>query len=80
MESRIELAFVWIYRLFRACEVQTLTYGAAGCYAMPTPEACAHTARARADFLTAYGTSPPGELEFNAFDRLMDRRDPSFRS
>ena len=32
-------AFVWMYRLNRACEVQALTYGAAGPYVMPTPEA-----------------------------------------
>jgi ribulose-5-phosphate 4-epimerase/fuculose-1-phosphate aldolase len=73
-------AFVWMFRLNRACEVQTLTYGAQGNYALPTSEACRHTATATQDFLTAYGSGTPGEVEFNAFLRVVDRTDPSFRN
>ena len=72
-------AFVWMFRLNRACEVQVLTHGAGGDYVMPSAEAAANTATATRDFVCAYGSGEPGEAEFNAFLRVLERHDESFR-
>ena len=73
-------AFVWMYRLNRACEVQVLTHGAPGACRVPSREAAENTATGTRDFLTGYGTTGPGEIEFAAFMRAMHRADPSFRN
>lgn len=72
-------AFMWMYRLNRACEVQVLTHGAGGGYVRPSKEAAEYTVKGTQDYMTAYGTRGPGEEEFAAFARLMERKDPSFR-
>ncbi len=72
-------AFVWMYRLNKACEVQVLTHGGGGGYVRPSKEASQSTVKGTLDYLTAYGTKGPGEEEFSAFMRLMDQKDPSFR-
>ena len=73
-------AFVWMFRLNRACEVQVLTHGAGGEYVVPSAVAAANTATATRDFVSAYGSGEPGEAEFNAFLRAVERQDGSFRS
>ena len=73
-------AFVWMFRLNRACEVQVMTHGAGGAYAIPSAEAASNTATATRDFVSAYGSGTPGEPEFNAFLRVIDRQDTSYRS
>ena len=78
--STVAEAFVWMFRLNRACEVQAMTYGAQGPYATPTESAAEHTATATRDFLSAYGTGGPGDLEFRAFLRAVERQDGTFRN
>lgn len=72
-------AFVWMYRLNKACDVQVLAHGGGGGYVTPSKEACEYTVKGTHDYITAYGTQAPGEAEFAAFMRLMDQQDPSFR-
>jgi ribulose-5-phosphate 4-epimerase/fuculose-1-phosphate aldolase len=71
-------AFVWMYRLDRACQVQVMANGAGG-FARPSQQAAKFSAKGAEDFATGFGACAPGELEFEAFKRLMDQVDPSFR-
>ena len=73
-------AFVWMYRLSKACEVQVLAQGGMGGYVNPSKEAADYTVRGTLDYVTAYGTKGAGDEEFAAFMRLMDKKDPSFRN
>ncbi|MEM7406273.1 MAG: class II aldolase/adducin family protein [Pseudomonadota bacterium] len=72
-------AFIWMFRLNRACEVQVLTHGAGSGYVMPSEQAAHNTAIATRDFVSAYGSGSPGEIEFQAFLRRVERDDASFR-
>ena len=72
-------AFVWMYRLNKACEVQVMTHGAGGDYVQPSKAAATGTAKGTLDYITTYGTKGPGDEDFAAFMRLMDQLDPSFR-
>jgi ribulose-5-phosphate 4-epimerase/fuculose-1-phosphate aldolase len=72
-------AFVWMYRLNKACEVQVLTHGAGSGYVQPSKQAAEYTAQGTHDYVTTYGTKGPGGEDFAAFMRLMDDKDPSFR-
>ena len=72
-------AFVWMYRLNKACEVQVMTHGAGGGYVKPSQQAAENTAKGTLDYITTYGTKGPGGEDFSAFMRLMDQTDPSFR-
>ncbi|MFP6748608.1 MAG: class II aldolase/adducin family protein [Alphaproteobacteria bacterium] len=72
-------AFVWMYRLNKACEVQVMTHGAGGGYVKPSKQASESTAKGTLDYITTYGTKGPGGEDFAAFMRLMDQRDSSFR-
>ena len=76
--STVAEAFVWMFRLNRACEVQAASYGAAGPYATPTASAAENTAIATRDFLNAYGTGGPGDLEFKGFLRAVERGNPGY--
>jgi len=71
-------AFVWMYRLDRACQVQVMANGAAG-FAKPSRQAALFSAKGAKDFASGYGACDPGALEFAAFKRLMDQMDSSFR-
>ncbi len=71
-------AFVWMYRLDRACQVQVLAQGAAGQFVSPSPQAADFTVKGTQDFIDGFGAGGPGELEFSAFMRLMNELDPSF--
>ena len=75
----VEEAFVWMYRLNKACEVQMMTNGARGAFAAPSQEARTNTVIGTDAFVGGFGTGGPGELEFAAFERLMARQDASFR-
>ena len=69
-------AFIWLYRLERACQVQ-LDAMAAGRVRVIDPRVVAHSARETARFLEAEAAA--GELEFQALMRKLDRIDPSYR-
>ncbi len=70
-------AFVWMYRLNKACEIQVAAGD--GPLVETSAEAAEYTVKGTDDYVTAYGTKGAGEEEFAAFTRLMDRKDPSYR-
>lgn len=72
-------AFVWMYRLTKACEVQALAQAGRGEFVVPSEGAAESTVKGVEGYLTGYGTGGRGEVEFQAFMRLMDELDPSFR-
>ena len=69
-------AFIWLYRLERACQVQ-LDAMAAGRLHLIDPEVVAHSNRETDRFLES--EAGVGELEFQALMRRLDRIDPSYR-
>jgi len=72
-------AFVWMYRLDKACQVQVATYGQPGAYLHPSEAARQATVKGTEDFVRGYGNGGPGEAEFAAWRRRLDRIDPSWR-
>lgn len=75
-------AFVRLFRLERACQVQVAAQGTGAQLAIPSPEVCKLSAQRSDDFLVAEGDtgySKKPNPEFAAMVRLMDRKDPSYR-
>lgn len=76
-------AFVRMYRLERACQVQLAAQAAGSKLIVPPVEVCELSARLSDDFLVAEGDkgySRNPNPEFTALMRLMDRKDPSYRT
>ncbi len=75
-------AFVRMFRLERACQVQ-LSAQATGCeLVVPPREVCEISAERSDDFLATEGGkgySRVANPEFDALMRLMDKKDPSYR-
>jgi hypothetical protein len=71
-------AFVWMYRLDRACQTQVMANGGRG-FTRPSEQAAAYSVKGAEDFATGFGACAPGELEFASFKRLMDEIDPGYR-
>ena len=69
-------AFIWLYRLERACQVQ-LDAMAAGRLHIIDPKVVEHSAKETTRFLES--EAAVGELEFQALMRKLDRIDPSYR-
>src|SRR4051794_16133954 len=75
-------AFVRMYRLQRACEVQLAAQSSGSKLIIPPEEICRLSAERSDDFLATepgkgYSRSP--NPEYAALMRLLDRRDPSYR-
>lgn len=70
-------AFLYLYRLESACRVQVDAM-ACGSLQNPPSEAVERSARQMQEF--ARCAADTGQLEFAALVRLMDTKDPSFRS
>lgn len=81
--ASIGQAFNNIYRLERACQTQILALGCNSEIAMPAPEVIA---RSNQQLMTspspdARGKNRPhGSIEWPALKRMLDRRDPSYKS
>ncbi len=71
-------AFILMWRLERACQVQ-LAAQAGGALHLPPPEVCEQSAKLGDEFLTGRGAVGLGELEFAALERIVERRDPGYR-
>jgi ribulose-5-phosphate 4-epimerase/fuculose-1-phosphate aldolase len=71
-------AFLLMWRLERACQIQ-LAAQAGGALHLPPEEVCAQSARMGDEFLTDRGAVALGELEFAALERIIERKDPSYR-
>lgn len=76
-------AFVRMYRLQRACEIQLAAQATGSKLIVPPVEVCELSAKLSDDFLVAEGGkgySRNPNPEFTAMMRLMDRKDPSYRT
>jgi ribulose-5-phosphate 4-epimerase/fuculose-1-phosphate aldolase len=73
-------AFLFMYRLQRSCEIQLLAQGGGGPLVVPSDKVRRDSVEKSYDFYRTGGVATFGELEFNALVRLMDQKDPSFRT
>lgn len=76
-------AFVRMYRLERACQVQIAAQSTGSPLIIPPREVCEISAERSDDFLVAEGDKGYSRMpnpEFAALMRLMDRKDPSYRT
>ncbi len=73
-------AFLFMYRLQRSCEIQLMAQGGGGRLVVPSEAVRRDSVEKSYDFFRTGGFATYGELEFDALVRLMDRKDPSFRS
>jgi ribulose-5-phosphate 4-epimerase/fuculose-1-phosphate aldolase len=71
-------AFVTMFRLQRACEVQIAAQSGAARLEIPSQKVCADSAKLTDDFLI-HGGAELGKKEFEAMVRLIDRIDTSYR-
>ena len=81
--ATIAQAFVRMYRLERACHVQLAAQSTGAALVIPPPEICRKSAELSDDFLATTGGKGYSRVpnpEFDALLRLMDKRDPSYRS
>jgi ribulose-5-phosphate 4-epimerase/fuculose-1-phosphate aldolase len=76
-------AFVRMYRLERACQVQLAAQSTGSKLALPPRQICELSAERSDDFLVAEGDkgySRNPNPEFAALVRLLDQKDPSYRT
>lgn len=75
-------AFVRMYRLERACQVQLAAQGTGAKLVIPPRHVCEKSAQLNDDFMAAEGGkgfSRNPNPEFDALLRLLDKKDPSYR-
>ncbi len=72
-------AFLRMWRLERACQVQLAAQAGGGLH-LPSAEVCEQSARLGDEFLTDRGDVGLGELEFEALVRVIDAKDPGYKS
>jgi len=73
-------AFVRMYRLERACQVQLAAQATGGDLVVPPRAVCELSRERSDDFLGDKGYSRERNPEFAAMLRLLDRKDPSYKS
>ena len=73
----IPTAFLYLYRLERACQVQLDAMACGQPLVIPATEAVERSTTQMQEF--AEHAADLGKLEFDALVRLMDQKDPSFR-
>ena len=76
-------AFVRMFRLERACQVQLAAQATGAKLVIPPEDVCEHSAQLSDDFLVAEGGngySRNPNPEFTALVRMLDEKDPSFRT
>jgi ribulose-5-phosphate 4-epimerase/fuculose-1-phosphate aldolase len=69
-------AFVRMWRLERSCQIQLAAQGAR--LRLPSSEVCRQSQALGDEFLT--DSAPLGELEFAALERVVERKDPSYKN
>ena len=80
--ATVAQAFVRMYRLERACQVQLAAQATGETLIVPSRDVCERSAELSDDFLSTTGGdgySRNPNPEFDALMRLMDRKDPSYR-
>jgi ribulose-5-phosphate 4-epimerase/fuculose-1-phosphate aldolase len=70
-------AFIFLYRLERACQVQLDAMSCGQPLVVPPEPVIERSAEQMKEF--AEHVAETGKLEFDALLRLMDEKDPSFR-
>ena len=76
----VEEAFVLMFRLQRACEIQIAAQAGGDALTIPSQEVCEESARLTDEFLEGNDGAPAGYLEFESYVRLMDKLDPSYKN
>jgi ribulose-5-phosphate 4-epimerase/fuculose-1-phosphate aldolase len=77
--ASLEEAFILMFRLQRACEVQVAAQAGGAPLVEPPEAVCEESARLTDRFLSG-NDAPVGKLEFDSYVRLVDTRDSSWRS
>lgn len=75
----VEEAFILMFRLQRACEIQIAAQAGGGALTIPSQDVCELSARLTDEFLEGNDGSPAGYLEFESYVRLIDKLDPSYK-
>jgi ribulose-5-phosphate 4-epimerase/fuculose-1-phosphate aldolase len=75
----VEEAFILMFRLQRACEVQIAAQSGGTELVTPSDKVLTESVRLTKEFLENNDGLPTGKLEFDSYVRLMDKCDPSFR-
>ncbi len=75
----VEEAFILMFRLQRACEIQVAAQAGGGALTLPSTEVCEASARLTDEFLEGNDGAPAGQLEFGSYVRLIDKLDSSYR-
>ncbi len=81
--ATVAQAFVRMYRLERACQVQLAAQATGSALVVPPREVCVKSGELSDDFLSTQGGvgySRVANPEFDAMMRLMDKKDPSYRT
>lgn len=74
----LEEAFIHMYRLNKACEIQIAAQAGGTLLVIPSKNVC-EAAVGMSDEFLEYDGQAFGRLEFDAYLRLMDKLDPSYR-
>ena len=77
--ASLEEAFILMYRLERACQVQIAAQAGGGPLTVPPRDVCEASAALTDEFLSGNDGLAVGQLEFDSFVRLIDREDPSYK-
>lgn len=75
----IEEAFILMFRLERACEVQIAAQSGGAELVIPSDEILDQSVARTEEFLLNNDGLPAGKLEFDSYVRLMDKIDPGYR-
>ena len=78
--STLEEAFILMFRLQRACEIQVAAQANNGDLVIPPAEVCERAALLTDEFLTSHDGQPAGKLEFDSYLRLIDDKDPTYQT
>ncbi len=78
--ATLEEAFILMFRLQRACEIQVAAQAGGAPLVEPSQQVCERAATLTDDFQNANDGLPVGKLEFDSYMRLIESRDPSFRN
>lgn len=78
--ATLEEAFILMFRLQRACEIQVAAQAGGAPLIEQSRDVCERAATMTDEFLSANDGLPVGKLEFDSYMRLIESRDPSFRS
>ena len=75
----VEEAFILMFRLQRACEVQVAAGISGKSLVVPSKKVLAQSVKLTEEFLKNNDGLPTGKLEFDSYVRLMDKIDAGYR-